>query len=103
MSPIQDWPSPGGTSGGDTAGPYDETIRLLAELPRPRVVRMSRRGKSRQALSSTKMWPVWTLRRNTWKAWVESVGKKRGALAWNARSHPFALMKKLYRWRCSEF
>jgi hypothetical protein len=26
-------------------GPYDETSRILAELPRPRPVRMSRRGK----------------------------------------------------------
>ncbi len=50
MSPFQDWPSPGGTSGGYTAGPYDEMIRLLAELPRPRVVRMSRRGKSTSTL-----------------------------------------------------
>jgi hypothetical protein len=36
--------------GGDITGPYDEMSRALAELPRPRAVRMSRRGKSTVAL-----------------------------------------------------
>ena len=31
---------------GEGAGPYDEMSRALAELPRPRVVRMGRRGKT---------------------------------------------------------
>lgn len=31
--------------GGSATGPYDEMSRVLAELPRPRRVRMSRRGK----------------------------------------------------------
>jgi len=31
--------------GGEIAGPYDQIIRVLPELPRPRPVRMSRRGK----------------------------------------------------------
>jgi hypothetical protein len=33
------------TLSGDVTGPYDEMGRALAELPRPRPVRMSRRGK----------------------------------------------------------
>lgn len=40
MAPFQD----GGTPGG-VAGPYDEMSRILATLPRPRLVRMGRRGK----------------------------------------------------------
>jgi hypothetical protein len=40
MAPFQD----GGTPGG-VAGPYDEMSRVLAALPRPRPVRMSRRAK----------------------------------------------------------
>ena len=32
--------------GGVVPGPYDEISRVLAELPRPRPVRMSRRGKT---------------------------------------------------------
>jgi hypothetical protein len=40
-SPFQDGP----TSSGDLSGPYDEMSRILAELPRPRPVRMSSRGK----------------------------------------------------------
>ena len=39
MAPFQDERTPGG------AGPYDEMSRVLATLPRPRPVRMSRRGK----------------------------------------------------------
>jgi hypothetical protein len=31
--------------GGGASGPYDDMSRALAELPRPRPVRMSRRGK----------------------------------------------------------
>jgi len=45
-SPFQD----GATSSGDVSGPYDEMSRALAELPRPRVVRMSRKGKSTSEL-----------------------------------------------------
>jgi hypothetical protein len=40
MAPFQDSGTP-----GDIAGPYDEMSRVLATLPRPRPVRMSRRGK----------------------------------------------------------
>jgi hypothetical protein len=40
MTPFQDRATPGGV-----AGPYDEMSRVLAMLPRPRPVRMSRRGK----------------------------------------------------------
>ncbi|MGA7796596.1 MAG: DUF3592 domain-containing protein [Candidatus Acidiferrales bacterium] len=40
MAPFQDEGTPGGV-----AGPYDEMSRVLATLPRPRPVRMSRRGK----------------------------------------------------------
>jgi hypothetical protein len=40
MAPFQDRATPGGV-----AGPYDEMSRVLATLPRPRPVRMSRRGK----------------------------------------------------------
>ena len=32
--------------GGGATGPYDEMSRVLAELPRPRPVRVSRRGKT---------------------------------------------------------
>ena len=40
MAPFQDGGAPGGV-----AGPYDEMSRMLATLPRPRLVRMGRRGK----------------------------------------------------------
>lgn len=40
MAPFQDRATTGGV-----AGPYDEMSRVLATLPRPRPVRMSRRGK----------------------------------------------------------
>jgi hypothetical protein len=33
-------------SGGNIAGPYDKISRMVGELPRPRPVRMSRRGKT---------------------------------------------------------
>jgi len=36
--------------GGDLPGPYDDLIRSLAAVPRPRAVRMSRRGKSTSVL-----------------------------------------------------
>jgi hypothetical protein len=39
-------------SGGDGSGPYDEMIRILAEVPRPRHVRMSSRGKITAAVVS---------------------------------------------------
>ena len=45
MAPFQDWGTPGDAPGGGIAGPYDEMSRVLATLPRPRPVRMSRRGK----------------------------------------------------------
>jgi hypothetical protein len=44
MAPFQDRATPSGAPGGG-AGPYDEMSRVLAALPRPRPVRMSRRGK----------------------------------------------------------
>jgi hypothetical protein len=44
MAPFQDRATPGDAPGG-VAGPYDEMSRVLAGLPRPRLVRMSRRGK----------------------------------------------------------
>jgi len=44
MAPFQDRATPSGAPGG-AVGPYDEMSRVLAALPRPRPVRMSRRGK----------------------------------------------------------
>ena len=44
MAPFQDRTTPSGAPGGGS-GPYDEMSRVLAALPRPRPVRMSRRGK----------------------------------------------------------
>src|SRR4029077_8920252 len=44
-APFQNEAASSGPPGGDVAGPYDEMSRVLAELPRPRPVRMSRRGK----------------------------------------------------------
>lgn len=44
-SPFQDGAVSGGLPSGGVAGPYDEMSRILAGLPRPRSVRMSRRGK----------------------------------------------------------
>jgi hypothetical protein len=44
MAPFQDRATPNGAPGGGV-GPYDEMSRVLATLPRPRPVRMSRRGK----------------------------------------------------------
>lgn len=44
MAPFQDKATPSGLPGGGS-GPYDEMSRVLATLPRPRPVRMSRRGK----------------------------------------------------------
>jgi len=38
------------SSGGDVPGPYDEIAGAMAGLPRPRAVRMSRRGKSTSVL-----------------------------------------------------
>jgi len=45
MAPFQDGATSSGAPGGSVAGPYDEMSRVLATLPRPRPVRMSRRGK----------------------------------------------------------
>jgi hypothetical protein len=44
-APFQDEASSSEARGGSVAGPYDDMSRILAELPRPRPVRMSRRGK----------------------------------------------------------
>ena len=41
MAPFED----GAASSENISGPFDEMSRVLAELPRPRQVRMSRRGK----------------------------------------------------------
>jgi hypothetical protein len=46
MAPFQEEGGSNATASGDVAGPYDEMTRVLAELPRPRPVRMSRRGKT---------------------------------------------------------
>jgi hypothetical protein len=43
--PYQDQAGSSGAPDGNVAGPYDEVSRILADLPRPRPVRMSRRGK----------------------------------------------------------
>jgi hypothetical protein len=43
--PFQDGAGSSGAQGGVAAGPYDEMSRILSELPRPRPVRVSRRGK----------------------------------------------------------
>lgn len=45
MTPFRDSAMPAEDAGGHAAGPYDEIARAIAELPRPRRVRMSRRGK----------------------------------------------------------
>ena len=45
MSPFQGGAGSSGTQDGGSTGPYDEIGRILAELPRPRPVRISRRGK----------------------------------------------------------
>jgi hypothetical protein len=42
---FRDEPASGGARGEGVPGPYNEISRLLADLPRPRLVRMSRRGK----------------------------------------------------------
>ena len=44
-APYQDGAPSNDAPRDDIAGPYDEMSRVLAELPRPRPVRMSRRGK----------------------------------------------------------
>ena len=44
-SPFPDRTPTSGAPDEIVAGPYDEMSRILAELPRPRPVRMSRRGK----------------------------------------------------------
>jgi hypothetical protein len=41
MAPLEDDATPT----GNVAGPYDEAARVLAALPRPRRLRMSRQGK----------------------------------------------------------
>jgi len=41
MAPFEE----GAPSNENVSGPYDEVSRVLAEVPRPRPVRMSRRGK----------------------------------------------------------
>lgn len=45
MAPFQQRAGSNADSGGEFAGPYDELSRGLSELPRPRAVRFSRRGK----------------------------------------------------------
>jgi len=45
MAPFQDKANSSGSPGVGASGPYDEMTRMLAALPRPRPVRMSRRGK----------------------------------------------------------
>jgi hypothetical protein len=42
---FQDEAGSSGATGGGVMGPYDEMSRVLADLPRPRPLRMSRRGK----------------------------------------------------------
>ena len=42
---FQDEAGSTGATGGGVTGPYDEMSRVVANLPRPRPVRMSRRGK----------------------------------------------------------
>jgi hypothetical protein len=44
--PFQNGADSNEPTGGVIPGPYDEMNRVLAELPRPRPVRMSRRGKT---------------------------------------------------------
>jgi hypothetical protein len=46
MAPFQEGANSNEAPGGIIPGPYDEMTRVLAELPRPRPVRMSRRGKT---------------------------------------------------------
>jgi hypothetical protein len=46
MAPIGDGAAWGGSPGGNVPGPFDEMGRVLAEMPRPRRVRMSQRGKT---------------------------------------------------------
>ncbi len=43
---FRDEASSSGAPGGGVLGPYDEMSRVLAELPRPRPVRVSRRGRT---------------------------------------------------------
>jgi hypothetical protein len=43
--PSQEGTTSTAAPGGEIAGPYDKMILVLADLPRPRPVRMSRRGK----------------------------------------------------------
>jgi len=45
MAGFRGQTSSGGSPGEGAAGPYGEMSRILAELPRPRPVRMSLRGK----------------------------------------------------------
>jgi hypothetical protein len=49
-APFQDEANWSGAPDENVAGPYDEMSSVLAELPRPRPVRMSRRGKSTAVL-----------------------------------------------------
>jgi hypothetical protein len=42
---LRDGAGSSGAPGEGISGPYDEMSRMLAELPRPRPVRISRRGK----------------------------------------------------------
>lgn len=51
-SPFQDEASSSATPGENIPGPYDEVSRVLAAMPRPRPVRMSRRGKMTAAVVS---------------------------------------------------
>jgi len=50
--PFQGGADSNEAQGGAVPGPYDEISRVLAELPRPRPVRMSRRGKTIAAMVS---------------------------------------------------
>ena len=45
MAPIQEGAGSGRAKDATVEGPYDELARVLAGLPRPRPVRMNRRGK----------------------------------------------------------
>jgi hypothetical protein len=50
MSPLGESDIAGGGGNGPIPGPYDEIGRAIAALPRPRRVRMSRRGKLTAAM-----------------------------------------------------
>jgi hypothetical protein len=52
MSPFHDNTGSSDAPNGQAAGPYDETSRALAGLPRPRRVRMSLRGKTTLAVTA---------------------------------------------------